>query len=429
MWQRVWVTILIVLMMQPWGAYRAFGADITPGYTFSSGEANVTHTKLNNSAAGTINTTFYSGKSSAGSDPSTAFELLLRDTSLDTFKRTTLAAGVFDHSALLNSRAAKTVPVIADTVLISDSAAGNAYKQMTWTNWMFAGAGTGTVTNDTRFPALRAGVAASLTLSNLIGAAFTHDTPTNGDSMLVLTENHNAAVRKMSLQTMITASWPGTNYSGTDMMLMHDGTRLRSMRGTNFIDGLTVTNTAPGTGDVFVVMQAGVLKKLFMNELRLVTGYQNIQQSTYTVTTNIAATSGNWSNVTTIGTSTLSNAITPRATSSKILVRVVLQAASEGGSENGYLRILRNGSAIGVGDTAGSRTSAGATIENTAANDAAACVYEWLDSPATISEVTYNVQVGGVTGNTIYINRDLTDADSAANGRFVSTLTLTEILQ
>jgi hypothetical protein len=110
------------------------GADITPGYSFVSGEANVTHTKLNNAAAGTINTTFYSGKSSAGTDPNTAFQFLLRDTVNNVFKRTTLAEAVHDHTALLNSRTEKTTPVAGDYFLIADSAAGNAYKKVSATN-------------------------------------------------------------------------------------------------------------------------------------------------------------------------------------------------------------------------------------------------------------------------------------------------------
>lgn len=38
-------------------------ADITPGYTFTSGEKNITHTKLNDAASGSINTTFITSKS------------------------------------------------------------------------------------------------------------------------------------------------------------------------------------------------------------------------------------------------------------------------------------------------------------------------------------------------------------------------------
>lgn len=38
-------------------------ADITPGYTFTTGEKNITHTKLNDAASGTVNVTFYTGKS------------------------------------------------------------------------------------------------------------------------------------------------------------------------------------------------------------------------------------------------------------------------------------------------------------------------------------------------------------------------------
>lgn len=49
-------------------------ADITPGYTFTSGEQNITHTKLNNAASGTIATSFFTGKTSQ--TPVTADTLL-----------------------------------------------------------------------------------------------------------------------------------------------------------------------------------------------------------------------------------------------------------------------------------------------------------------------------------------------------------------
>lgn len=427
-----WVcAVLIALLVQPWGAYRVLAADITPGYTFTSGEANVTHTKLNNSAAGTINTTFYSGKSSAGSDPNTAFEILLRDTSLDVFKRTTLGAGFFDHSALLNSRTAKTAPVVGDSVMISDSAAGNAYKQMTWSNWMFAGASTAIPTNETLLPALRGGAAGSLSLSNLIGGATAHNLPTNGDAILMLTANGGREVKQATLETIFKSQTAASNFSGTDIVVSWDGTRLRGNRATNLIDGLTVTNTAPKTSAALTVLEDGALKKLFYDTLRqAVAAYTlNVTQSVYSVATNIAGSSGNWSTVADIGASSLTATLVPKGTNAaiKVLVRVVFQGTSQGGGDNGYLRVLRGGNVIGVGDDdGGSRVEAGASIGND--SNASTTTYEFLDTTGPTNTV-YAVQVGGVTGNTLYINRDSSDAASTANGRFISTITLQEVHQ
>lgn len=421
-WQKLMAAVMCAVMLQPWGAYRLMAADVTPGYTFTAGEANVTHTKLNNATAGTIATTFYSGKSAAGANMTPGnYTLLGLDSVSGTYRRATLDQWVFDHSALIADRSVSTAPLVGYTLLFNNA---GAYGQMSWTNWMFSGAGTGAITNDTRFPALRAGVASSLSLSNMIGAAFSHDTPTNGDEFLVLTENHNRAVRKLSLKNLVTASWPGTNYSGTDQMLTYDGTRLRSMRGTNFIDGLTVTNTAPLTNDALTVLQAGQLKKLFLNELRNFIGSNYVVQTVCTNATNIL--SGGWSNVVDTGGVTLSATMTPRSTNSLVLVRVALMASSSGSADNGYMRVLRGLAPIGVGAAGGSRIQAGASVPNLA--DAAAVVWEWLDNTGA-TNTTYTVQVQAVSGNQIYINRDSSDGNTAANGRYVSTLTLTEIFQ
>jgi len=253
-----WAVVLMV------GQALSYGADITPGYTFSSGEANVTHTKLNNSAAGTINTTFFSGKGSAGTDPNTAFTLLLHNTTLDSYQKMPISA-LLDHASLLSSRTAATAPAVDDLVLVYDASA-SAYRSMTWSNWLFGGTATSSPTNDTRFPVLHGGVPSSLTLSNLLGGLTSHALPTNGDALAVLTAN-GRAVKQMALESIVKDQTAATNW-GNYQSVVWDGTRLRSAYETNKIDGLTSTNTAPATNDAFVVLQGGALKKLFMNELK-----------------------------------------------------------------------------------------------------------------------------------------------------------------
>lgn len=429
-WQRVWVVLLCSILLQPWGAYRLMAADITPGYTFSSGEQNVTHTKLNNAAAGTINTTFYSGKSSAGADPNTAFEILLRDTSLDVFKRSTLQAAVFDHAAFLSSRTVKTIPVGGDGLLLMDSAAGNAYKQMVLSNALFAGAATpGTTTNGNKFPTLWSGALGTMDVSNLIAGASYHAFPTNQDLISLVTSNGGRAYKSIALEdALIRGHTVDPQHKGSNSFLTWGPNGLRQIRATNLIDSLTLAGAS--TNAVIDFLEAGALQKMTLQMLATLIQSNSVRvvQSVYTGPTNITCVSGNFSNVTTIGSSTLSNVITPRFTTSKVLVRVVLSASSQGGGDGGYMRVMRNATQpIGVGDSLGNRISAGSPILNLA--DAGTTVWEYLDSPGSASAVSYNVQVGGVTGNTIYINRDSSDADTSANGRYVSTLTLTEIYQ
>jgi hypothetical protein len=426
MWTRAWVVFLCAVLVQPWGIWAA---DITPGYSFTSGEANVTHTKLNNSASGTINTSFYSGKGSAGSDPNTAFELLLRDTSLDVFKRTTLAAAFFDHTALLNSRTALTVPALDDLLPISDTSAGSAYKKITLTNFLFGSTETDAPSNSTRFPVLHGGALASLTLSNLLGGLTDHASPTNDDRLPVITGNHRA-IKTVTLANLVGSAIRATNASAADEFVVHDGTFVRSLALSNTVAGLQGTNSTLATNDALGVLSHNTAqyRQLLLADLRQWISSNNVVQSTYTVTTNLAGSSGNWSNVTTIGTSTLSNAITPRATSSKILVRLVLSACANGNSQPGAVRVLRNGSAIGVGDDdGGNRTEAGAVIPQGA--DPLSVVWEWLDSPATNGAVLYNVQVKATSSTTVYINRTSASTDSENNSRTVSSLTLTEVFQ
>lgn len=293
--QRAAVVVLCAVMLQPWGAYRLMAADITPGYTFTSGEANVTHTKLNNSAAGTINTTFYSGKSSAGSDPTPAnYTFLGLDSVSGTFKRQTLDAWVFDHSALIADRTVKTVLLVGDTLLMNQ---GGAYYQVSGSNAFFGGTSYTTASNDTRLGGvLSGGAIGSLTLSNLLAGLTSHSLPTNGDVFMVLTEN-GKAVKALSLEAMVrnqTAATNATNWQS----LVWDGTRLRTTYETNRIAGLQLA--APTTNDQFAFLQSGILKKGTLQGVRtlLVDAWNNnyalLQHQTAPTTNGGGLTVGDW---------------------------------------------------------------------------------------------------------------------------------------
>jgi len=124
----------------------------------------------------------------------------------------------------------------------------------------------------------------------------------------------------------------------------------------------------------------------------------------------------------------LSVSITPSSTSSKILVKIVLTITGTNTTGSTY-RITRGGSPIGIADTASNRNrGSGAEVFNTRTDTSYNYGAEFLDSPSSISSLTYAVQaiVGSGTG-TVFINRSSGDTDSAGFSRGVSSITVMEI--
>jgi hypothetical protein len=125
----------------------------------------------------------------------------------------------------------------------------------------------------------------------------------------------------------------------------------------------------------------------------------------------------------------LSVSVTPKFSSSKILVTINLQI-SQDNQGYGFAQLVRDSTAIGIGDAAGSRNR---TTVGGRSNDAAS--YQsatFLDSPNTTSATTYKVQVRtqqGGAGATVYLNRGVGDTDSAGSGsyRSISTITVMEV--
>lgn len=126
----------------------------------------------------------------------------------------------------------------------------------------------------------------------------------------------------------------------------------------------------------------------------------------------------------------LSVAITPSATSSKILVMVNIGFVSQSGANHGSFFLQRGGSNIFVGDAASNRPRATfgyGDHYNDWVGSSVSCCY--LDSPSSTSEQTYSVAVGGNGSATMYINRSHRDNDGTAeDGRQASTITVMEVL-
>ena len=127
----------------------------------------------------------------------------------------------------------------------------------------------------------------------------------------------------------------------------------------------------------------------------------------------------------------LSVSITPRATSSKILVQVNIWAGvNDTGQYGVLLQLLRDSTQINMGNAEGSRPRVMGVAYSPAHDyDVYPIIANYLDSPNTTSSTTYKVQFrSGWSGSkTVYINRGGSDSDNAGGARTMSTITVMEI--
>ena len=130
----------------------------------------------------------------------------------------------------------------------------------------------------------------------------------------------------------------------------------------------------------------------------------------------------------------LSVDITPSSSSNKILVIADVKAGNDGG--NGYyLQIVRDSTAIYVGDAASGKQQC---VQQTyGGGDTGEGKYgmakmggTFLDSPNTTSQVTYAVQflrLGGNSPTTLYVNRVGSETAGEYVGRAASSITAIEV--
>ena len=121
----------------------------------------------------------------------------------------------------------------------------------------------------------------------------------------------------------------------------------------------------------------------------------------------------------------LSVAITPSATTSKILVTAVVNASKANGGGNGAFRLLRGSTVIGAGTSGSSYNHFGMTDQGVDGNTMSVKVNNYLDSPSSTSALTYKVQLYNITtSHASYVNRRAGGAGHGAN----STITVMEVL-
>ena len=129
----------------------------------------------------------------------------------------------------------------------------------------------------------------------------------------------------------------------------------------------------------------------------------------------------------------LSASITPSSTSSKILVLASVMVAIDA---NGVqVTLNRDATEIAIGDSVGTvmRVTNGLLTGAYDAGDAGNQManINFLDSPASISSLTYSINIGptyaGTATRTVYVNRAETSSTSNTVPRGVSTITLMEV--
>jgi len=123
----------------------------------------------------------------------------------------------------------------------------------------------------------------------------------------------------------------------------------------------------------------------------------------------------------------LTVSITPTSSSNKVLCIATSTMCQSVGTNNGFVRLARGGTGIGVGAAAGSRIPSAGDVIATNALFGYPVSVSFLDSPATTSATTYSLQVANNGSATIYVNRSQTDTNSSSFSRYSSTITVLEV--
>ena len=192
------------------------------------------------------------------------------------------------------------------------------------------------------------------------------------------------------------------------------------------ITGQTALATSPADTDEFLISDAGVLKRL---DASLIGGGKIGQVVQAVKTDTFTSTSGSLTDIT-----GMSAAITPSATSSKVLVTVVINVGVTAVNRYSVFQLVRGSTAICLGDASSSRTRgsfAYARVDaNGSANDVETKTITFLDSPSTTSATTYKMQglVQTDSSPSFTVNRSGGDADAAHGFRVASSITLIEVL-
>ena len=123
----------------------------------------------------------------------------------------------------------------------------------------------------------------------------------------------------------------------------------------------------------------------------------------------------------------LSVSITPKFSTSKILVFYSVQCQGVNTVNLGGLNLVRGSTNILLSDAAGSRIQASNIVPALTAEGTPVLSNSYLDSPSTTSSTTYKMQIRTGGAGTLYVNQTQTDANQNTFFRGTSSITLMEI--
>ena len=128
----------------------------------------------------------------------------------------------------------------------------------------------------------------------------------------------------------------------------------------------------------------------------------------------------------------ISQAITPSATSSKVLIMANIYTSVTSVNSRVYFRIEKGGTAIGLPSAMGSGTAVFGSQYNWHTSTSTSMItLMYLDSPSTTSATTYNISTcinGGDGASTIRINHQSNSGNDPADDNGTSNITLMEVL-
>tara|TARA_R110002051_G_scaffold165997_1_gene236955 strand:- start:390 stop:950 length:561 start_codon:yes stop_codon:yes gene_type:complete len=179
-------------------------------------------------------------------------------------------------------------------------------------------------------------------------------------------------------------------------------------------------------GTKAVLSQSGSAEAVLSGDLTFPVGH--VLQVFGAVKTDVETytTTSTWTNI-----DDITQAITLSSASNKVLMSFT-GCFGTTDTYHHFIRFARGGTGIGVGDSAGSRTQAGAKIDwgddaGGDQNGMRSVGMQFIEAPGSVGPHTYTVQYL-LTGGTMYVNRADVDSDGANAGRTICTLTLTEIV-
>jgi len=233
------------------------------------------------------------------------------------------------------------------------------------------------------------------------------------------------------------ATRPATPWAGqviyetdTGLSLVWDGSAWQPAGGGG--GGVTISSTAPvspSAGDLWLDDTDGSMYVYYTDPgggasswIGAVSRSGGILQVVSTTKTDtFAVTSTTLTDVT-----GLTASITPRSTSSKILVIASLAVGSQAGTVSAFSALLRDSTQIFQGDAASNRRRVSINVAEQGDGWIQSNLTH-LDSPSSTSTLTYKIQLCGNNTNAVYLNRGRTDSDSNLYGRGASSITLIEV--